>query len=334
MDKPRRSREGDWLANHLDAPLGAVLAIPALFFPVLGLIAGVAFALVRGTRSAHAHENRRGPSLGQRLGLKEQNRGSATFLFVPFRLVSWLVEHAARWATSIGMGVLIAGISLVIAVLASGLVMLAFVGITHVWPGVLADMGTVRQGEDVWFVHLWARLAGYFMLWGSASVLTSDRKDRLANTAEGSLILAWAVLTCTAIAFFLASPIISFFPADKSHFWSVTMEEMPEAFIGTWKGTVHQKNVGKSGQPTYPVVITLYSGSVGNPTGRSSYVTLKCGGSLFAGRFERDRVLVVERITFGRDKCTNSVPITLTLNNTQELAYDFGDGLGTAVLHR
>ena len=86
----------------------------------------------------------------------------------------------------------------------------------------------------------------------------------------------------------------------------VAAQEIPAAFVGSWKGTGSQSD--EPGEWT--IALTLADGPRGGVVGTITYPSLDCGGDLILRVADRGRVELAERITFG--DCVDHGIVTLT----------------------
>ena len=88
---------------------------------------------------------------------------------------------------------------------------------------------------------------------------------------------------------------------------------VPKGFTGTWRGTLTQ---GSS--QTYPVIVTLTTGIVGDSVATVEYPTLHCGGIWRLKSGSTNSISIEELIDPSTDgNCIATVPITLILNGTR-----------------
>jgi hypothetical protein len=108
--------------------------------------------------------------------------------------------------------------------------------------------------------------------------------------------------------------------------------QFPTDLIGTWTGSVNQKDPAHDFDSTYDVSLVLRGGTTGQVIGTSSYPTIPCSGDLVMTAGGAN-VQVTEHIVAGT-QCTDT-KLSLRLDGSGNLIYHFddvGDGTGDGVL--
>lgn len=104
---------------------------------------------------------------------------------------------------------------------------------------------------------------------------------------------------------------------------AVEQDDVPRAFLGTWKGKGQQSNQ----DGFWSIAATIAPGRSGEIVGTITYPSAACGGDLILRAARPDRLEVREDITFG--DCADGGLITLTpQDGGLRYHYRFRPGIG------